>query len=281
MQPQSLSNTATAEDVVEILKQDGCAIVRNLVPESLMDTMHAELAPYIEATAIGRDDFAGFRTQRTGSLVARSPSFQQLALHPLVLDTAAKVLGPYCKKFQLHLTQVIKINPGETAQMLHQDQLVYDPFRFPPGMDCELHTMWALTDFTEENGATRVIPGSHQWEEGRSPSLEETVAAVMPKGSVMLFTGAVYHGGGANKSAAPRLGIEVGYNLGWLRQEENQYLAVPPAVARQLPEQLQKLIGYSLGGYALGYFGDVQHPKEALKENPRDDESSRSQYKAW
>ena len=87
----------------------------------------------------------------------------------------------------------------------------------------------------------------------------------MPKGSVILFTGSVYHGGGANKSREPRLGIEVGYNLGWLRQEENQYLAVPPAIARQLPEKLQSLIGYSMGSYALGYFGDVQHPKEALK----------------
>ncbi|HXG17960.1 MAG TPA: phytanoyl-CoA dioxygenase family protein [Methylomirabilota bacterium] len=266
MPVQSLNNTVTADDVVDVLKEDGCVIVRNLVPESLMNAIYGELAPFIEATAIGRDDFAGFRTQRTGSLVARSRSFHQLALHPLALDTAAKVLGPYCKKFQLHLTQAIKINPGETAQTLHQDQLVYDPFRFPRGMECELHTMWALTDFTKENGATRVIPGSHQWEEGRSPSPEETVPAVMPKGSVMMFTGSVYHGGGANTSDAPRLGIEVGYNLGWLRQEENQYLAVPPAVARQLPEQLQKLIGYSLGGYALGYFGDVQHPREALKE---------------
>lgn len=266
MSLQILSNTTTAEDIVEILKQDGCAIVRNLVPESLMDAIHHELTPYIEATAIGHDDFAGFRTQRTGSLVARSQSFHQLALHPLVLDTAAKVLGPFCKKFQLHLTQVIKINPGETVQALHQDQLVYDPFRFPQGMDCELHTMWAMTDFTEENGATRVIPGSHKWEDGRSPTPEATVPAVMSKGSVMLFTGAVYHGGGANRSSEPRLGVEVGYNLGWLRQEENQYLAVPPAIARRLPEQLQKLIGYSLGGYALGYFGDVKHPREALNE---------------
>ena len=140
MHVQSLNNTAIVEDIVAILKHDGCVIMRNLVPKSLMDSIYSELEPFIEATAIGRDDFAGFRTQRTGSLVARSQSFQQIAMHPLVLDTAAKVLGSYCKKFQLHLTQVIKINPGETAQMLHQDQLVYSPFRFPQGMDCELHT---------------------------------------------------------------------------------------------------------------------------------------------
>ncbi len=266
MQVQALKNTATAEDVVEVLQQDGCVIVCNMVDDSLVDAICAELEPFIEATKVGRDDFAGYRTQRTGSLVARSQSFHQLALHPLVLDTAAKVLGPYCQKFQLHLTQAIRINPGEPGQALHRDQLVYSPFRFPRGMECELHTMWALTDFTEENGATRVIPGSHKWEDDRAPSPEETVPAAMPKGSVMFFTGSVCHGGGANKSQEPRIGIQVGYNLGWLRQEENQYLAVPPAIARHLPEKLQKLIGYSLGGYALGYFGDVQHPKEALKE---------------
>jgi len=266
MQVQALRHTATAEDIVEVLKQDGCVIIHHLAPDALMDAIYAELKPFIEATKFGRDDFAGFHTQRTGSLIARSPSFHQLALHPLVLDTATKVLGPYCQKFQLHLTQVIKIDPGETAQTLHRDELVYSPFHFPRDMDCECHTIWALTDFTEENGATRIIPGSHRWEEDRTPTLEETAAAEMPKGSVMFFTGSVSHGGGANRSQEPRIAVQLGYNLGWLRQEENQYLAVPPAVARQLPEKLQKLIGYSLGGYALGYFGDVQHPREALKE---------------
>jgi ectoine hydroxylase-related dioxygenase (phytanoyl-CoA dioxygenase family) len=266
MQLHELRNTATAEDVIEVLKQDGGTIVRNLVDSSLMDAIYAELKPFIEATTFGRDDFAGFHTKRTGSLIARSQSFHQLALHPLIVDTAAKVLGPYCQKFQLHLTQVIRIDPGETAQTLHRDQLVYNPFRFPPGMECELHTIWALSDFTEENGATRVIPGSHLWGEDRSPTLEETAGAVMPKGSVFIFTGSVYHGGGTNRSREPRIGIQAGYNLGWLRQEENQYLAVPPAIACRLPEKLQSLIGYSLGGYALGYFGDVQHPKEALKQ---------------
>ncbi len=265
MQVQELKNTAATAEVVEVLQQDGCVVVRNLVAESLMEAIYDELKTFIEATKFGRDDFAGFRTQRTGSLVARSQSFHQLAMHPLVLDTAAKVLGPHCQKFQLHLTQVIKIDPDEPAQMIHRDQLIYSPFHFPEGIECELHTMWALTDFTEENGATRVIPGSHKWEDGLSPSHEETAAAEMPKGSVMLFTGSLYHSGGTNRSNEPRMGIEVGYNFGWLRQEENQYLAVPPDIARRLPEELQSLIGYSMGGYALGYFGDTQHPKEVLK----------------
>ena len=266
MQVQALEKTASVEEIVAILQQDGCVTIRDLVAGSLMDAIYDELKPFIAATKFGRDDFAGFHTQRTGSLVARSRSFHQIAVHPLVLATAAQVLGPYCQKFQLHLTQVIKIDPGETGQTLHRDQFVYNPFRFPQGMQCEFHTIWALTDFTEENGATRVIPGSHTWEDDRTPVAEETVPAVMPKGSVFFFTGSVYHGGGANRSQEPRIAVQVGYNLGWLRQEENQYLAVPPAVARHLPEQLQKLIGYTLGGYALGYFGDVQHPRDALKK---------------
>jgi ectoine hydroxylase-related dioxygenase (phytanoyl-CoA dioxygenase family) len=268
MELHELRHTTTAEDVVEVLKQNGCTIIRNLVDSSLMDAIDTELQPFLEATAFGRDDFAGFQTKRTGSLIARSPSFHQLAMHPLILDTAAKILGPYCQKFQLHLTQAIRLAPGETAQTLHRDQLVYSPFRFPQGMECEVHTIWALTDFTEENGATRVIPGSQMWEDDHIPTQEDTVAAIMPKGSVLVFTGSVYHGGGTNRSSESRIGIQAGYNLGWLRQEENQYLAVPPSVACQLPEKLQSLIGYTLGGYALGYFGDVQHPKEALKHPP-------------
>jgi ectoine hydroxylase-related dioxygenase (phytanoyl-CoA dioxygenase family) len=265
MHLHELRHTTTPDDVAEVLKQNGCTIIRNLVDSFLMDAIDTELRPFLEATAFGRDDFAGFQTKRTGNLIARSPSFHQLAMHPLILDTAAKVLGPYCQKFQLHLTQAVRLAPGETAQTLHRDQLVYSPFRFPQGMECEVHTIWALTDFTEENGATRVIPGSHMWEDDRIPTQEDTVAAIMPKGSVFVFTGSVYHGGGTNRSPEPRIGIQAGYNLGWLRQEENQYLAVPPSVACQLPEKLQSLIGYTLGGYALGYSGDVQHPKEALK----------------
>jgi ectoine hydroxylase-related dioxygenase (phytanoyl-CoA dioxygenase family) len=124
--------------------------------------------------------------------------------------------------------------------------------------------MWAMTDFTEENGATRVIPGSHRWEDKLRPGIDQTVAAVMPKGSVFVYVGSVYHGGGANNSDAHRLGVNIGYTLSWLRQEENQYLACPAEIARELPDDLAKLIGYRRGAYALGYFGDLQDPMEAL-----------------
>jgi ectoine hydroxylase-related dioxygenase (phytanoyl-CoA dioxygenase family) len=124
--------------------------------------------------------------------------------------------------------------------------------------------MWAMSDFTDSNGATRVIPGSHKWEDKLRPGYEDTVPAEMAKGSVFVYIGSVYHGGGANRSDGRRLGINVGYTLSWLRQEENQYLACPPEVARTLDEDLAKLIGYRRGAYALGYFGDLQDPMEAL-----------------
>ena len=260
---------ATADDVAAVLADDGCVSIAELVSPQVMDDVHREMAPYIEATPMGPDDFSGHRTRRTGSMIARSPSFRPLANHPLVMGTLDQVLGDHATSYQLHLTQVIDIGPGEPGQLVHRDQWAFDFFPFPSGYEVECHVMWAMTDFTELNGATRVIPGSHKWEDKLRPAYEETVPAEMPKGSVFVYVGSVYHGGGANRSSEHRLGINVGYTLSWLRQEENQYLACPPDIARTIDEDLAKLIGYRRGAYALGYFGDLQDPMEAV-HGPRD-----------
>src|SRR5207253_2445199 len=123
----------------------------------------------------------------------------------------------------------------------HRDQWAFDFFPFPAGFEVECHVIWAMTDFTDHNGATRVIPGSHRWEDKLRPTAEETVPAEMPRGSLLLYLGSLYHGGGANRADpaqvdAVRMGINVGYTLAWLRQEENQYLACPLDVARELPD---------------------------------------------
>lgn len=268
-QVRVLDAGALADDVAAVLAEDGCVSVAELVAPQVMDEIHAEMAPYIEATPMGPDDFSGHRTRRTGSMIARSPSFRPLANHPLVTGTLDQVLGDHATSYQLHLTQVIDIGPGEPGQLVHRDQWAFDFFPFPSGYEVECHVMWAMTDFTERNGATRVIPGSHKWEDKLRPQYEETVPAEMPKGSVFFYVGSVYHGGGANRSDEGRLGINVGYTLSWLRQEENQYLACPPDVARTIDEELAKLIGYRRGAYALGYFGDLQDPMEAV-HGPRD-----------
>ena len=260
---QSLDASTDADEVVRVLDEDGCVVVERLVSPETMDDIHDEVASHIAATSAGPDEFSGFNTRRTGSLIARSPSFRPIAAHPLVLATLERVLGQH-SNYQLHLTQVIDIGPGEPAQLVHRDQWAFDFFPFPQGYEVECHTMWAMSDFTEANGATRVIPGSHRWGDKLRPDHSQTVAAEMPKGSVFIYVGSVYHGGGANQSDATRLGINVGYTLSWLRQEENQYLACPAEIARDLPIELAKLMGYQRGAYALGYYGDLRDPIEAL-----------------
>jgi ectoine hydroxylase-related dioxygenase (phytanoyl-CoA dioxygenase family) len=259
-----LDANASIEAVEEALREYGCAVVERLAPVAQLDRIEAELDAHIRATEPGADEFAGRNTRRTGSLLMRSPSFRDLAAHPLVLGALDRVLGDHATSYQLHLTQVIEIGPGEPAQLVHRDQWAFDFFPFPAGFEVECHTMWAMNDFTEENGATRVIPGSNKWEDKLRPTDDETIAAEMPKGSVLLYLGSLYHGGGANRSQAARRGINVGYTLSWLRQEENQYLACPPDVARELPEDLARLAGYQRGAYALGYYGDLRDPIEAL-----------------
>ena len=261
---QTVDRDVSPEALATILHEDGGVIVAELVDAPTMDRVRDELLPHVLATRFGSDEFGGFKTRRTGSLLARSESVRALAAHPTVLRTLDAVLGANAATYQLHLTQVIDIGPGETGQAVHRDQWAFDFFPFPKGFEVECHTMWAMTDFTEVNGATRIIPGSNHFEDKLRLPYEDTVPAEMAKGSVLLYVGSVYHGGGANQTAERRMGVNIGYTLSWLRQEENQYLSCPPDVARTFPVELAKLIGYQRGAYALGYFGDTQDPIEAL-----------------
>jgi ectoine hydroxylase-related dioxygenase (phytanoyl-CoA dioxygenase family) len=257
--------SASADDVASAIKEHGVAIVEELVDSPTLDRLAEELAPWIETTAAGGDEFAGRNTRRTGALLARVPTSEALIAHPLVLATTDRVLWDRKTTFQLHLTQAITIGPGEPPQYLHRDQWCFDFFPFPPDIDVELGTMWALSDFTEANGATRVVPGSHLSDDPRGFTQDDTVPAEMPSGSVVLYSGRTVHGGGANTTDSARTGVNVDYVLGWLRQEENQYLAVPPEVARTLSEPVQRLMGYSLGAYALGYVDDLRDPLDVLR----------------
>jgi ectoine hydroxylase-related dioxygenase (phytanoyl-CoA dioxygenase family) len=256
---------ASADEIEAALRASGCVVVERLVSSEHLDLMEAELEPYLRATPAGGDDFTGVNTRRTCALLARSHAFRDLAAHPTVVGALDRVLGDHATSYQLHLTQVIEIGPGEKAQPVHRDQWAFDFFPFPAGFEVECHTMWALSDFTEENGATRVIPGSHRFEDKLRLGDDDTVPAEMARGSVLFYLGSLYHGGGANKSASPRRGVNVGYTLSWLRQEENQYLACPPEVARELPEDVARLAGYRRGAYALGYYGDLRDPYDAVK----------------
>jgi ectoine hydroxylase-related dioxygenase (phytanoyl-CoA dioxygenase family) len=263
---QHLPNTAAPEDVAKALADDGVVIVDDLAPGELLDRIEAEMRPFVDATPKGPDEFSGRNTTRTGALVARSPSARELVMHPLALATTKLVLH-HSRKFQLHLTQIIAIGPDSPAQYIHRDQWAFDHFPFPNGYEVQCNTIWAMDDFTEENGATRVIPGSNHEEDGlHFPDIEgSTEPAVMGRGSVVFYTGSLYHGGGANRSSAVRHGVNITYNLSWLRQEENQYLSCPIEVARELPEDLLRLMGYARGAYALGYIDDARDPIEVVR----------------
>jgi hypothetical protein len=252
-----------AEKVAAALADSGVAIVERLESPARLEGALRELAPWVEATPMGVDGFAGRRTRRTGGLVARSPICRELVMHPFVLDVVGRVLG-HASNFHLHLTQLISIGPGEPAQLVHRDQWAFDFFPFPSGFEVQCNTIWAVSEFDERNGATRVIPGSNKFADKLEFQESDTLPAEMPAGSLVFYTGSLYHGAGANRSEQVRYGLNLTYALGWLRQEENQYLSVPAEIARTLPDPLLRLIGYARGAYALGYVDDVRDPLDAL-----------------
>lgn len=246
-----------ADQLHASLMEQGYLIIEELAVDQAAK-VSAELAGDIEAAPFGHDAFLGPRTKRLGRVLARSPAARELAIHPTVMALCDATLLPNACNYQLNFTGVMHLEPGAKAQDLHRDGLIY-PFRQPcPPMI--MPAMWALSEFTAENGGTQIAPGSHVWEHDRAPFPDEVVNAAMPAGSVLLYLGGTWHGGGDNHSNTVRTGLALQYSLSWLRQEENQYLANPPEVARDYPERLRRLIGYDFGGPYLGFHnGDDPH----------------------
>jgi hypothetical protein len=263
MPVEHLPADTAPEVVAEIVKEKGAVIVDGVAAPDLLDSIEGELRPYLEATPLGPDDFSGVLTRRTGSLIARSPSARQLVMHPLAVGTTSNLLA-HATNFQLHLTQAIAIGPGQPAQPIHKDRWAFDFFPFPTGYEVQCNTIWALTEFTEENGATRIVLGSNTADDTQPFTQDDTEPAEMERGSVLFYSGSVNHGGGANRTDQVRVGLNITYNLAWLRQEENQYLATPTELAQTLPVELLRLMGYSRGAYALGYVDDLRDPIEAI-----------------
>jgi hypothetical protein len=250
-----------ATTIVAVLADDGALIIDDAMSAGLLDRLKAEIMPYVLATPTGMDDFTGRHTTRTGALAARSAACRELIMDKRLLGACDAFLLPFADRYQLHLTQLIRIMDGQGKQPLHRDRLAWGGW-LRPDIEPQLNTIWAVTDFTEANGATQVVPGSHRWEEGRHAKPEEVGYAEMAAGSVLVYTGSVIHAGGANRSGADRMGLNITYCLGWLRQEENQYLACPPVIAKEFPSELRALLGYQMGSYALGYFTPPLAPGE-------------------
>lgn len=252
---ETLPNTASTDEILAVMERDGACIISDLLSSDEVDQVMSEVMPFVERTKFGKDTFTGQQTRRTGALVARSPACRDVVMNKLVIDAADKFLLRFADRVILHLTQTIYIGPGQGAQMLHRDRLAWGK-HLPREIEPQFNTIWALTDFSAENGATRVVPGSQTWQWRQEPKEDEICQAEMSKGSVLLYTGSVMHSGGENRTEGSRMGLNITYCLGWLRQEENQYLSCPPEIAKDLPLDLQELLGYTQGNYALGYYSD-------------------------
>lgn len=247
-----LARNARPDQVARCIREFGYVIIEGLALETSREAQR-ELAPYFDRAPAGTGSFTGERTQRVARLVARSLACRELVLHPLVLATVRQLFEGQCYHAQLTMTQAIRVHPGAPAQGLHRDDNVF-PFLHPRPPSV-LFGMWALSEFDANNGATRLIPGSHQWSDEAAPDERLAIAAQMSPGSLLIWEGATYHGAGANHTSRIRTGALIGYSLGWLRQFENQYLAVPPELARTLSPELQALLGYENHGYLGTYEG--------------------------
>jgi ectoine hydroxylase-related dioxygenase (phytanoyl-CoA dioxygenase family) len=244
--------------VYDTLERDGYAVVPDVLSAAEIDAVRMALGPHFVGGYHGRNPFEGHQSQRVYCLVAKSRAFDRLILDPLMLDVAERVLGP---NVLLTATLAIKLEPGETAQDFHYDDVFY---RLPrPRPAFSLSTLWAIDEFTHDNGATRLYPGSHRWGEERTAERPAPVTATMTPGSVLVYHGTLVHAGGANTSKGDRLGVSIQYAAAWARQQENFMMAIGVDGARALPPRLQELIGYSIHPPFMGMI-DGRHPKKLL-----------------
>jgi ectoine hydroxylase-related dioxygenase (phytanoyl-CoA dioxygenase family) len=253
-----LGPNATADDVAGSLDEQGYALVEGVLSPSDVEARRAALADLFAATPTGRNFFEGFHTQRVYAVFAKTRAFDDLAVHPRLLAALDHALGEH---YQLSAPVALQIGPGEKAQVLHRDEDIYPLPR--PHASVVVNSMWALCDFSEANGATRLVPGSHRWDPDRRPDERDVVHVTMHAGSMLVYLGGVVHGGGANTTDSPRPGLLLEYVVSWLRPQETQLVAVPPEIVRTLPERLQELLGYNIYPPFLGYV-DGRHPRRVL-----------------
>ena len=276
---QRISADQPVERVLEVIEADGGVIVQGLLSPDVLARLNGELDPWLADTVPGRECinpmiewFMGKTTRHLTGVAGKSRTFATDVLcHPLLLGVCDAILLPSCARYQLNVGHVLDRGPGAEAQLLHRDQLVWNDLP-KPHPEVQVASVMALVDFTEENGATRVIPGSHKWPLDRLPKEEEAIPAVMQAGDAIVYLGSTIHGGGPNTTAdVYRRGMHVSYVLGWLRTEENNYIGTPLEKARELPRQSQELLGYAAyDGLATGggYLGavDVRDPVDMIEK---------------
>ncbi|NKB55118.1 MAG: mitomycin antibiotic biosynthesis protein [Alphaproteobacteria bacterium] len=265
-----LDGTADCATLCEVLSRDGAVVVEDALTPTQLKGLNGDLDRIIAVTPPGvahptEDDmvaFFGQSTIRIDGLPAKSETFTEVMLSPLLCGVADHFLLPHCHDYLFNTGQLIEIGPGETAQRLHRDEDVWRHLPAPKP-HVEIEAMFALSDFTAANGATQVAPGSHLWPSDREAEPAEIVQAEMKAGSALFYLGSVLHGGGANRTDNERRrGMFLGYVLGWLRTEENSFLSVPLEAVRSMPVRVQELLGYK-AHRAMGVV-DVGSPMKLL-----------------
>ncbi len=278
--------TAELDAVHAIIERDGAVILEGLLGADIVARVNEEVGAVLDAADPDAElfnpimkAFHGPCTKQVTGACALSPTFAtEVMCHPLLLALCDRILLPSCARYQLNLGHLLQRGPGAGEQLLHRDEAVWSDVP-KPAPELQLAAVIAFVDFTRENGGTRFVPGSHRWPDrslppaeqfAHLPKTEDQIAyAEMPAGSAVIYTGGTIHAGGSNTTEIPRRGAHLSYCLGWLRTEENNYLAVPPTIADKLPRQAQELLGYAVhdsiprGG---GYLGMVrmQDPVELL-----------------
>jgi hypothetical protein len=241
---------------VSHLSSSGALIIEDAIDPALLQRAIDELDPWFERAFTGAGPFLGRQTKRFSGVFAKAPATAHFAIEPFVLSIAERILkgdnefAPRCDKIQLNLTHAIGIMPGQIAQVLHRDEVM---FPFPHDYEVMVNVMWTLDPWLEENGATRLVPGSTPWPRTRLAEPHEIATATTPPGSAIMWLGSTIHGGGANRSKAIRRGLAFSYSMGWLAQSERLLLSTPPEIARTLPTRLQELIGYQMHLPNLGW----------------------------
>jgi ectoine hydroxylase-related dioxygenase (phytanoyl-CoA dioxygenase family) len=271
----TLDATATIEEAVAVVERDGGVIIRDFFDSETVSELRSEIDAALAAVPWGQDDFSGHRTKRLygifqhtrhAATAVRHPHYAGIASHFLERPQGFWVGEDHLElapNYVVGVSSIVDIHPGEGAQPLHRDDTVWQ-WRHPEGYrQARVQIMVAVTDFTAENGGTMVVPGSHLWGDDRGPRVEEAVPTVMSAGSALIWVGGTFHGGGTNTSDSNRIGLTIGLDLGYLRQEENAYLTYPTEVVKTFDEDIQQLLGWSTcppGTGFVNYQGTMADP---------------------
>lgn len=277
MEIPSFTPADSLQEMSGALHTHGVIIIENMLDSAAVNQINIDLQPHLDHAETGIQHinpvitaFFGSKTKHVAGVASKSSAFvDSLMCHPALLGLCDEILLPNCADYQLNLAHLMVRGPGAEPQSFHRDEDIW--IHLPrPHKEVEIATMTAMVDFTEQNGATQVVPGSHTWEREREPEPTEIVSAVMKAGSSVVYLGSTLHGGGSNTTTSNwRSGMHMSYAVGWLRTEENNYLQTPPEIAQRLSTRARRLLGYSIhdaikdrGGY-LGML-ELKDPMKAL-----------------